>query len=115
MSSLRIVLRNYGDFENALAEEARLFEAHHPGTKIELISVGIHELYQSAITDGGLHDGRFDLALLVTDWLAEAHAAGALEDLHHWQQLIPIHDWPHGWPYSLVRPLLFGDHLSAIP
>ena len=115
MSSLRIVLRNYADFENALAEEARLFEAHHPGTKIELISVGIHELYQSAITDGGLHDGRFDLALLVTDWLAEAQAAGALENLHQWQHLIPIHDWPGGWPRSLVQPLLFGDHLSAIP
>ena len=27
MSTLRIVLRNYADFENALAEEARLFEA----------------------------------------------------------------------------------------
>jgi multiple sugar transport system substrate-binding protein len=115
MSSLRILLRNYVDFEHALTEEARLFESHHPGTKIELISVGIHELYNSAITEAGLRDGRFDLALLVTDWLAEAHAAGALEDLHHWQQHIPIRDWPAGWPHSLVRPLLFGDHLSSIP
>ena len=46
------------------------------------------------VTEGGLRDGHFDLALLVTDWLAEAHAASALEDLHHWQQLIPLHDWP---------------------
>jgi multiple sugar transport system substrate-binding protein len=115
MSHLRIILRNYADFEHALREEAHLFEAQHPGTKIELISVGIHELYKSAITDGGLHDGHFDLALLVTDWLAEAHAGHALEDLHHWHQLIPIHDWPAGWPRSLVQPLLFGDHLSSIP
>jgi multiple sugar transport system substrate-binding protein len=115
MSHLRVILRNYADFEHALTEEAHLFEAHHPGTKIELISVGIHELYQSAITDGGLHDGHFDLALLVTDWLAEAHSTGALEDLHHWQHLIPIHDWPSGWPHSLVQPLLFGNHLSSIP
>jgi multiple sugar transport system substrate-binding protein len=115
MSSLRILLRNYADFENALTEEARLFEEHHPGTKIELISVGIHELYNSAIADGGLRDGRFDLALLVTDWLAEAHASGALEDLHPWQQHIPIREWPGGWPRSLVQPLLFGDHLSSLP
>ncbi len=115
MSPLRILLRNYADFENALTEEARLFEAHHPGTKIELVSVGIHELYKSAITDGGLRDGQFDLALLVTDWLAEAHAANALDDLHHWHQLIPLRDWPNGWPRSLVQPLLFGDHLSSIP
>ncbi len=53
MNTLRIVLRNYSDFERALQEEAHLFESHHPGTKIELLSLGIHELYKSAITDGG--------------------------------------------------------------
>jgi multiple sugar transport system substrate-binding protein len=115
MSTLRIALRNYADFEKALTEEARLFESSHPGTKVELISVGIHELYKSAITDGGLHDGRYDLALLVTDWLAEAQAVGALEDLHPWQKRIPIHEWPQGWPRSLVQPLTFGDHLTSLP
>ena len=115
MSHLRIAIRNYADFENALFEEARLFELQHPGTTIEVISVGIHELYKTAITEGGLHDGHYDIALLVTDWLAEAHGAGALEDLNPWQQRIPIHDWPHGWPRSLVQPLIFGDHLSSIP
>jgi multiple sugar transport system substrate-binding protein len=115
MSHLRIALRSYADFEHALKEEAELFESRYPGTKIELISVGIHELYKAAITDGGLRDGHYDLALLVTDWLAEAHASNALEDLHQWQKLTPIQDWPQGWPHSLVRPLLFGDHLSSIP
>jgi multiple sugar transport system substrate-binding protein len=115
MTTLRIVIRNYADFEHALNEEARLFESLQPETKIELISVGIHELYKSAVTDGGLREGQFDLALLVTDWLAEAHAANALEDLHPWQRRIPIPDWPAGWPHSLVRPLIFGDHLSSIP
>ena len=115
MSSLRIAFRNYSDFENALAEEARLFESHHPGIKIELLSMGIHDLYKSPISDGGLYDGHYDLALLVTDWLAEAHARNALEDLYPWQQRIPIHDWPHGWPGSLVQPLIFGNHLSSLP
>jgi multiple sugar transport system substrate-binding protein len=115
MSTLRIAIRNYADFENAITEEARLFEAHHPGTKVELISVGIHELYKSAITDGGLQHGHFDLALLVTDWLAEAHNAGALEDLNPWQQRIHIHDWPDGWPRSLVQPLTFDGRLSSLP
>lgn len=115
MSNLRIALRNYADFEHALTEEARLFESKHPGTTIELVSLGIHDLYKSTITDGGLQAGSYDLALLVTDWLAEAQGAGALEDLHPWHQRIPIHDWPHGWARSLVEPLLFGDHLSSIP
>src|SRR3569833_4530671 len=104
MSTLRIVLRNYADFENALTEEARLFETSHPGTKIELISVGIHDLYKSAISDCGLQHGHFDLALLVTDWLAEAHAAGALEDLNPWHKRIHIAGWPDGWQRTLVQP-----------
>lgn len=115
MSTLRIALRNYADFEKALAEEARLFEIQHPGTKVELISVGIHDLYKSAIADGGLHHGHFDLALLVTDWLAEAYTAGALEDLNHWHQRIHIAGWPEGWPRSLVQPLIFDGHLSSMP
>ena len=115
MNTLRIALRNYADFEHALEEEARLFEAAHTDTRVELVSVGIHELYASALAEGGLRDGRFDLALLVTDWLAEGMAAGALEDLQVWQRKTPIPDWPDGWPRSLVRPLVFGERLSALP
>lgn len=115
MTTLRIALRNYADFENALDEEARLFEALHPGSHVELVSTGIHELHNSTIAKGGLREGRFDLALLVTDWLAEGLAAGALEDLQHWQERTPIPDWPHGWAWSLVRPLVFGNQLSSLP
>ena len=115
MSRLRIALRNYADFENALAEEARLFEAQHQGTKIELISLGIHELYKSALTENGLRSGRYDIALLVTDWLAEAQASSALEDLYNWQHPDPIPEWPHGWPQSLVKPLILDNHLTSIP
>ena len=115
MTTLRILLRNYADFESALEEEARLFEAAHPGVKVELIPVGIHELHRAAIADHGLQLGRYDLALLVTDWLAEALAAGALEDLNHWQQRLPIHEWPQGWARSLVQPLVLGDRLISLP
>ena len=115
VTTLRIAVRNYADFENALDEEARLFEAHHPGVRVEIVSTGIHELYDRAIADGGLREGRFDLALLVIDWLAEALAQGALEDLQPWQQRTPIPDWPDGWARSLVRPLVFGERLSSLP
>jgi multiple sugar transport system substrate-binding protein len=109
------VLRNYKDFENALEEEARLFEVTHPGVHVELVSVGIHELYGAALTDGGLQEGRFDLALLVTDWLAEGMASGALEDLQVWQGRQPIAEWPESWARSLVGPLVFGGKLSSLP
>lgn len=115
MTTLRVALRNYADFENALGEEARLFESMHPGTQVELVSMGIRELYESTIVRDGLRGGTFDLALLGTDWLAEGIAAGALEDLNPWQHKFPIPDWPDGWPRSLVRPLIFGQQLSSLP
>lgn len=115
MTTLRIALRNYDDFKRALHEEAQLFETNHPGIDVELISVGIHELYESTLKEDGLRDGRFDLALLVTDWLAEGVAANALEDLRPWQKRAPIADWPGGWAESLTRPLLFGEKLSSLP
>jgi multiple sugar transport system substrate-binding protein len=115
MTTLRIALRNYADFENALSEQARQFEALRPGMRVALESVGIHELHSSAIAQGGLRDGRFDLALVVTDWLAEGLAAGALEDLQPWQNDLPIPDWPTGWARSLVQPLTFGTRLSSLP
>ncbi|HUB30250.1 MAG TPA: extracellular solute-binding protein [Terracidiphilus sp.] len=115
MNTIRIAIRNYKDFENALDEEARLFEEAHPGTRVDVVSVGIHELHRAALDEGGLRDGRFDLALLVTDWLAEGVSSGALEDLNSWQQRLPIADWPGGWPRSLVRPLLLDGKLSSLP
>lgn len=115
MTTLRIALRNYADFENALQEEARLFEAVNAGIFVELIPLGIQDLYRAAITDGGLLNGQFDLALLVTDWLGECVAAGAVEDLHPWHHHRPIAQWPTGWSPTLVRPLLFGKTLSSLP
>lgn len=115
MTTLRIAIRNFQDFENAFEEEARLFEASHANVKVELASSGIHELYESALTSGGLRNGKFDLALLVTDWLAEGVVSGALEDLHLWQQRAPIPDWPDEWARSLTRPLTFGEKLSSLP
>jgi multiple sugar transport system substrate-binding protein len=115
LTILRILLRNYADFESALEEEARIFEAAHPFIRIELTSVGIHELHQAAISDGGLREGRYDLALLGSDWFAEGVASRALEDLHPWHRRLPIPDWPHGWPRSLTSAVVFDNYLSALP
>lgn len=115
MPTLHIAVRNYADFVNALAEQARQFEALTPGVHVELHTSGIHDLYRSTISDCGLRSGRFDLALLGTDWLAEGLAIGALEDLAPWHARQPIPDWPTGWPPALVRTVTRGMTLSSIP
>lgn len=115
MKTLRIIIRNYSDFEHALNEQARQFENAHPGVRVDVVSVGIHELYATALTEGGLRNGKFDLALLVTDWLAEGFASGSLEDLQTWHKFRPLPDWPEGWASSLVKPLVIDGKLSSIP
>lgn len=115
MAKLRIAVRNYADFVAALGEEAMAFELLNPGNEVELVQMGIHELYDAALTRGGLRDGTFDIALLVTDWLAEGIQGGSLEDLTAWQRHVWIHDWPDGWAQSLVKPLMFDEKLAALP
>ncbi len=98
-----------------MEEEALLFEAAHPGVRVELVRTGIHDLYASAIAGGGLRDGSVDLALLVIDWLAEGLEKNALEDLAPWMKRAPIADWPEGWAQSLVKPVTFGEKLTSLP
>lgn len=112
---LRIAFRDYADFEHALTEQARRFEEYMPGAHVEVVPLDIHELYDEAITLSGLRGGRYDLALLVTDWLAEGVEQDALEDLQTWHARAPLPDWPHGWARSLTKPLSFGEKLSSIP
>ena len=115
MTTLRIAVRNYADFMAALSEEAQAFELLNPGVTIELVPSTIYDLYESSVVKGGLSEGTFDLALLVTDWLAEGVANGSIEDLGPWHRHIPLNGWPEGWARSLVRPLLFGEKLAALP
>ena len=115
MTSPRIALCNFADFENALEEESRLFEALHPGVRVEIEPAGIHDLYSAPIAEGGLRDGRFDPGLLATDWLAERMDSRALQDLQPGQQRNPVPDWPVGRARLLVRPLIFGEALSFLP
>ncbi|MDE3200673.1 MAG: extracellular solute-binding protein [Acidobacteriota bacterium] len=115
MAKLRIAIRNYADFTAALGEEALAFELMNPSHRVEVVPMGIHELYDAALTKGGLRDGTFDIALLVTDWLAEGIQGDSLEDLAAWNRHAPIYEWPEAWAHTLVDPLMFGEKQAALP
>ncbi len=115
MTKLRIAVRDYSDFTTAMGEEAAAFELLNEGQQIEIVPMGIHELYEATLTKGGLRDGSFDVALLVTDWLAEGMTSGSLEDLAAWNRHARLSDWPDGWAHSLVKPLMFGERQAALP
>jgi multiple sugar transport system substrate-binding protein len=115
MITLRLALREFVDFENALAAQIAAFRTSHPDIAIEIVPMDLRTLYAELFTNGGLRSGKWNLATLVTDWLPDAIASGAIEDLTSWMAADPIPDWPEGWPRSILQPLEFDGRYYCIP
>ncbi|MGC2618954.1 MAG: extracellular solute-binding protein [Acidobacteriaceae bacterium] len=115
MTTIRILLRDFSDFENALAAEIAAFHAAQTEIRVETDVVTIHELYDGIFREGGFREGRWDLAFFVTDWLAEAMERGLLEDLAPRMKGAPLVDWPGGWARSIAEPVCFGNEVSSLP
>lgn len=115
MTTVRIVLRDFSDFEDALAAEIAAFHRAQGEIRVEPEVVTLHQLYSRWFSPGGMRDGRWDVGFLVTDWLAEAMEEGLLEDLAPWMRRQPLPDWPDGWARSIVEPVCFGNAVSSLP
>jgi multiple sugar transport system substrate-binding protein len=115
MTPLRIAVREFADFENALAEEIELYRKLHPEVTFEAVPLDLHRLYSELLAEGGLRSGTWDIGYIVTDWLAEAAEENSLEDLAPYIQRKPVPDWPDGWARSIVEPLYFGKKLYTLP
>lgn len=112
---LRIAVREFSDFENALAEEIALYQESHPEVEFEAIPFDLHKLHDEMFEKNGLRSGAWDIGYISTDWLAEAVEEGAIEELTPYLQQKSVADWPQGWARSIVDPLLFGDKLYTLP
>lgn len=112
---LRIAVREFSDFENALAEQIALYREGHPDVEFEAVPLDLHRLHAELFEKSGLQSGAWDIGYLSTDWLAEAVDDGVLEELTPYLHRNPASDWPQGWAPSLVEPLYFGDKLYTLP
>jgi len=112
---LRIAVRKFTDFENALAEQAALYRESHPGVLLEAVPLDLHDLHAELFELDGLRSGKWDIGYLVTDWLAEAVQNNLIEDLTLYLRNKPIPDWPQGWARSIVEPLYFDGKLYTLP
>jgi multiple sugar transport system substrate-binding protein len=105
-----VLVRKFGPFEKAV----RIFwdqlkEARGLDLELELVPLDLPELHAAILT------GRFDVAHVNTDWLAECWARGCLEDLSGRTRADPPEDYPDGWPRSLLGLQTFPDGLAGIP
>jgi multiple sugar transport system substrate-binding protein len=115
-TTLRIAVRRFGPFESAIQKQFDSFvAATGADARLETEIFDLNPLHDAAIGTRGLADGRFDIALLCTDWLAEAHAAGLLEDLAPHLVARPIADFPDAWSPSLTNLQHFAGGVWGMP
>ena len=77
--------------------------------------LNIPDLHEALFDRGGLERGDFDVAFVVTDWIAEAAAGHHLEDLQPYLKQRPPEDYPDGWDPALFRFQTFGNAVYGLP
>jgi multiple sugar transport system substrate-binding protein len=114
--TFRVAIRRFGPFESAIQKQWADFQAT-TGCRLHLEweSLDLNPLVDTLFTRGGLKDGTWDIAFIVTDWLADAVGDGELRDLAPFMRENPVPDYPEGWVPALTRMQQFGDAIYGLP
>lgn len=114
--TFRIAIRKFEPFETALRERWASFSASSGcPLRLEAEALEVRDLHAALFGCGGLKRGDWDVALVVTDWVAEAQASGALADLAPRLRAAPPAGYPGGWTDSLLRHQRFGEAVLGLP
>ncbi|MEM6393672.1 MAG: extracellular solute-binding protein [Planctomycetota bacterium] len=118
--TLTVAVRKFEPFERSLREQLEDFitvEGLDLDVRLEPMELNDleHAYFGASGEPGGLVDGHFDVAMVVTDWLAQCGRDGLLTDLRPLQKALPIADYPAGWSPSLTRAQELGDELYGVP
>ena len=115
-STFRIAIRRFPPFADAIAQQWAAFEAEHQtGLQLVAESLDLNPLVESLFTQGGLKNGDWDIAFVVTDWMADAVGDGALRDIAPDMARLPVPGYPGGWAPALTRVQQFGDAIYGLP
>lgn len=112
----RIAIRKFGPFESAIRKQYASFCAS-TGCQLplEAVPLDLNPLYDTLFTQDGLKNGTWDVAFIVTDWLAEAVDRGALLNLAPLMAANPVPDYPAGWAPVLTQVQQIGDAIYGLP
>jgi multiple sugar transport system substrate-binding protein len=115
-ATLRIAVRKFDPFENAIARQFADFVATTGrDAALDAQAMDLNPLHEAIIGSRGLDDGSWDIAFMATDWLAEAQGAGLLEDLTPHMARAPVPDFPEGWSPSLTNMQRFAGGFWGMP
>jgi multiple sugar transport system substrate-binding protein len=113
---LRIAVRKFGPFEDAIRRQFDEFARREaPGATMEFDALELNDLHAAMFDCGGLRDGTYDIAFMVTDWLAAAVDEGLLADLSPLMKSHRLPDFPDAWSPSLTRMPKIRGGLFGLP
>lgn len=112
MPELRIAVRKFGPFEDAIRRQFDDFarvERLSADVTMTFDALDLGPLTEAVFDRGGLRDGTYDVAFLNTDWLARALDGGHVADLSPLMAQRPPEDYPAEWSRSLSSvPHIWG-------
>ena len=109
-------MRKLDVFERALEKQSAEFcRLEQTELDLECIPHDIPDLHAALFEEQGLRQGDFDIAFVVTDWIAEAVAGQHLVNLQPYINDLPPEDYPQGWNNSLLRFQTYGEEVYGLP
>ena len=112
--TFRVLVRKFGPFESAIAEQWRQFDAvEETGLTLDAEPFDLHPLHSAIFEAGDPSD--WDVTFLASDWFAQAHESGVLADIAPYLQNDPPSDYPAGWTPSLLQMHQFDDVVLGLP
>lgn len=112
----RVAVREFEPFEKALDKMWIRF-CQKTGCQLELeaVPMDLGTLHSEILDKEGLKSGKWDVAQLNTDWVAEAFSSGALVDLSDFIDQQPPEDYPAGWTETLLNLQTFDNQIVGLP
>ncbi|MFD1256884.1 extracellular solute-binding protein [Mucilaginibacter terrae] len=115
-TKFKIALREFSPFEVTVK---KIWDQYCRKTgckqELEIHALPLHDLYDRLIKNQELSTEEWDLAILNTDWITEAHAKGLVTDLTSYIDQDPPEGFPEGWPPSLLGMQQFEHQISGLP
>jgi multiple sugar transport system substrate-binding protein len=113
MSAFRVAVRAFPPFESAIRKQWESFEARtHTGLTLDVVPLDLHPLHAALF---GSSAENWDVAFVVTDWIAEAAASNTLLDLAPYLAAGAPEGYPDGWTPSLLRFQQIDGRVLGLP
>jgi multiple sugar transport system substrate-binding protein len=115
-TTVRVAVREFEPFQRAIARQfADFVRVSGTDARLDVVPMALNTMHEVLFERRELAGGRWDLAFVSTDWIAEAQDRGLVADLRAFEEREPISDFPGAWSSSLTRLQRFAGGVWGVP